>query len=351
MAEARPQSISVALCTHNGAAFVAEQVASILAQRPAPLELVVGDDASTDGTVDIIERSWAAARDADPSMTTTLTVILRNPALGIVRNVEATLAACSGELIALSDQDDIWHVGRLAAYAAAFAEDEDLLLVHSDARLIGSDGRPLGHTLLDALGASATERELLTEGTALPVLLRRSLVTGATVVLRSRLRELATPFPADWVHDEWLAVIAASVARMRMLPRSLTDYRQHAGNQIGARRVTLADRWHKLREPRAPRAAWLVRRTRSLADRGRALGVDERVQAELDGKADHEAARSQLARVPVRRLPGVLAGALAGRYGRYSRGAIDVLRDLVQPAGEVDGARESNLSPFTSGRG
>jgi hypothetical protein len=116
----------------------------------------------------------------------------------------------------------------------------------------------------------------------------------------------------------------------------VTDYRQHGGNQIGARRPTPADRWHKLREPRAGRAAWLTRRTAALADRGRVLGVPAEVQSALDGKAAHEAARARLPRMNVLRITGVIHGVLTGRYGRYSRGAIDVLRDLVQPAGQDD---------------
>ncbi len=326
------QTVSVALCTHNGAGYVEEQVASIFAQRPAPLELVVGDDASTDETIAIIERVHAAARVADPLMVTRLVVIRRDPALGTVRNVESTLAACTGDLIALSDQDDVWHEGRLAALTAEFAGDHELLLLHSNAILIDGAGNPLGMTLLDALEASATERRRLVAGEALPVLLRRSLVTGATMMIRSQLRDLASPFAADWVHDEWLAAVAASVGRMRLLPGALTDYRQHGQNQIGARKPTMDYRWNRLREPRTARAAWLARRTESLAARGRALAVDEKIQSELDAKAAHEAARARLPRFPLSRVPGVFNGVIRGRYWRYSRGAIDVLRDLVQPA-------------------
>jgi len=343
-------SVSVALCTHNGAAFVEEQVASILAQRPAPLELVVGDDASTDDTVSRVELAYEQARAADPRMSTRLILIRRTPALGIVRNFEATLAECSGDLIALSDQDDIWNPGRLEALSAEFEADDDLLLVHSDARLVDEERHPLGLTLLGALEASATERRLLTSGDALPVLLRRSLVTGATVMIRSRLRDIATPFPEDWVHDEWLAVVAASVGRMRLLPEALTDYRQHGGNQIGARRVTMADRWRKLREPRDGRAAWLSRRTATLAERARALGVPTDVQDELDAKAAHEAARLQLPSFPLWRVPAVVVAAVSGRYGRYSRGAIDVLRDLVQPASAAAGGPSDQLPYQFNGR-
>lgn len=332
MADAR---ISVALGTRNGGAHVARQVASILSQRPAPIELVVGDDDSSDDTLAIVERVHAEALAADGELSTRLTIIRRRPALGVTANFAATLAACEGDLIALSDQDDEWMPGKLATLAAAFAADPELLLAHSDARLVDADGAPLGLTLLEALEASDAEREGLAAGEALPVLLRRNLVTGATVMLRRTLLESAVPIPAEWVHDEWLAAVAAAVGRVRLLPEPLIDYRQHGANQIGARRPTLADKLARLREPRAERAARLAHRTAQLAERGRSLGVAPAVQSLLEAKADHEARRARLPRVRLARLPAVLGGVLAGRYSRYSRGAMDVLRDLVTPAGPL----------------
>jgi hypothetical protein len=328
-------SISVAMCTRNGAQHVARQVQSILNQRPAPRELVVGDDASTDDTIDVIEREWAAARAADPELATTLRVIRRQTALGVTANFAATLDACSGELIALSDQDDVWMPGKLATLAAAFVADAELLLVHTDARLVDADGTPLGLALLEALEATPAERTGLAAGDALPVLMRRNLVTGATVMLRRSLLAGALPIPEQWVHDEWLAAIAAAVGRVRLVAEPLIDYRQHGANVIGARRPSFADRLARLREPRVERSSRLAARTALLAERGRSLGVPRGVQALLDAKADHEARRARLPRVRIARVPAVLGGALAGRYGRYSRGAMDVLRDLSTPAGEL----------------
>lgn len=331
MADAR---ISVALGTHNGGAHVARQVASILSQRPAPIELVVGDDDSSDDTLAIIERVHAEARAADAGLPTRLTIIRRRPALGVTANFAATLAACEGEFIALSDQDDVWMPGKLAALSAAFTADPRLLLAHTDARLVDADGAPLGLTLLDALEATAAERAGLVAGDALPVLLRRNLVTGATVMLRRTLLESAVPIPAQWVHDEWLAAVAAAVGRVRLLPEPLIDYRQHGANQIGARRPTIADRLARLREPQGERAARLAQRTALLAERGRALKVPVAVQRQLDAKAAHEAQRARLPRVRIARVPSVLGGVLSGRYSRYSRGVMDVVRDLAQPAGQ-----------------
>jgi hypothetical protein len=324
--------ISVALCTRNGSEYVAQQVRSILNQSPAPSELIVGDDDSSDDTLAVIERVYAEALVGEPHLQTVLTIIRRQPALGVTANFAATLAACTGDLIALSDQDDHWMPGKLAALTAAFAADAKLLLAHTDARLVDGDGASMGLTLLDALEVTAGERAKLVAGEALPVLLRRNLVTGATVMLRRSLLESASPIPHQWVHDEWLAAIAASVGRVRLLPAALIDYRQHGANQIGARRPSLVDKLARLREPQAARAARLGERTALLANRARALGVPVIVQHQLDAKAVHESRRARLPRIRIARVPMVLLGALTGQYARYSRGAMDVLRDLVTPA-------------------
>jgi glycosyltransferase involved in cell wall biosynthesis len=324
--------ISVALCTHDGARFVGEQVRSILAQVPEPGEIVLGDDASRDDTVAIVERLVAEHRAAGGR--TELVVRRHDPALGVVANFADALAHARGDLVALSDQDDVWLPGRLAAAVAAFDADPRLLLVHGDARLIDAEGHPTGTTLLQALEATPGERAGLARGDAFATLLRRNLVTGATVVLRRSLVDAAAPFPPGWVHDEWLAVIAAAVGELRLLPETLIDYRQHGGNQIGARRPTMADRWAKLREPREPRASGLVARTSALVDRLERLG-DAVPSAHLAGaraRLAHEQRRRALPRVPVARVPRIAAAYLRGDYRRYSRGAIDVLRDLVQPA-------------------
>ncbi|HEY4152622.1 MAG TPA: glycosyltransferase family 2 protein [Pseudolysinimonas sp.] len=330
--------ISVALCTHNGAAFVGEQVRSILNQSPEPDELVLGDDASSDDTVVIVERAVAEHRAAGG--TTQLVVRRHDPPLGVVGNFADATGHAHGELIALSDQDDAWRPGKLAAAVAAFAADPDLLLVHSDARLVDATGRPTGITLLQALEITAGERHGLEHGDAFDTLLRRNLVTGATVVMRRELVALAAPFAHGWVHDEWLAAIAAARGTLRLLPEPLIDYRQHGGNQIGARRPTPADRWAKLREPREPRATWLVERSSALVARLELLGaaVPPSRLAGARARLAHEQRRRSLPRIRIARVPRIVAAAARGDYRRYSRGGIDMLRDLVQPAPRLSAA-------------
>lgn len=328
---ARLPTVSVALCTHNGAAFVGEQVRSILDQVPAPVELVVGDDASSDDTVAIIERSVARHRAEHPTSHISLRVLSRDVPLGVTRNFEETIAACTGDIIALSDQDDVWPPGRLARLLPVF-DDPAVALVHTDARLVDARGDDTGARLLDVLEASERERSALVSGDALAVLLRRNLVTGATVLVRRELAADARPYPAAWVHDEWLAMLAASEGGLRLVPEPWLDYRQHGANVIGASEVTWARRWERLREPRDERALRLVARARALVERVESRGETGPVLALARGKLAHEERRARLPRWQPLRIPGVLMGMLGGRYARYSRGAIDVVRDLVQPA-------------------
>jgi glycosyltransferase involved in cell wall biosynthesis len=325
---------SVVLCTHNGAAYIAEQVTSILENDP--FEIVLGDDASTDDTVAIVERLVAAHRAAGGS--TELVIRRHDPALGVVANFADGLAHARGDFIALSDQDDVWHDAKLPLMGAILDGDPGILLLHSDARLVDASGRSTGSGLLSALEITPGERAGLEHGDAFATLLRRNLVTGATAVLRRELVDAAVPVPPNWIHDEWLAIIAAAIGTVRLTPFAYIDYRQHGANQIGARRPTMGDRWAKLREPREPRASRLIARTEALVAALERLG-DAVPPARLDAaraRLAHERRRAALPRVPLARIPGILRAAARGDYSRYSRGSIDVLRDVVQPAPTYD---------------
>lgn len=341
-------SVSVALCTHNGAAYVGEQVRSILAQTVRPQQIVLSDDASTDGTVEVVQQvvaefraaaSAVAAAGTSPTTAALELTILRNdPPLGVARNFAQAMRHASGDLIALSDQDDRWMPDRLERALERLADEPDLLLVHSDARLVDGQLNPLGHTLLEALEVTEFERASIHDGEAFRVLLRRNLVTGATVVLRRDLVDLVGPIPESWIHDEWFAIIASAVGRIDLLESPLIDYRQHDTNQIGAEKPTLRQKISKLREPRrerndhlVARAADLVEKLDALAAVGVAIPVERRDAAR--GKQRHDQRRRTLPAVRVARIPGVLAALARGDYRRFSRGAQDALRDLTQPDG------------------
>jgi len=318
--------VSVALCTHNGERFIDEQLVSIFAQTVLPAEVVVSDDASTDATVARVRSAFAAHPGAPR-----LTLLQNAVALGVTRNFEQAIAACSGEIVVLSDQDDIWHANRVELTVAAFA-DPAVLLVHGDATLVDAAGERLADSLFESYAVDAPTRFELASARGFELLLHRNLVTGATAAIRREVAEGARPYPESWVHDEWLAVAAAARGRIAPLPESLIDYRQHGGNEIGAVRVNFRAKLSRLTAPGYVRNRRLLERAEALAERAGSLGVVEadRIAAVAD-KVQHERVRSGLSVHRALRIVPVLRELRTGRYGRYGGGLQDVARDLIQP--------------------
>lgn len=324
--------ISVALCTYNGADYVEEQVASILDQDRAPDELVVSDDGSSDGTLQVVAATVEAA--ASRGVRPEVVVLAGTSPSGVTANFERAVAKTTRPLIALSDQDDIWHPDRLGSLAARF-EDPSLTFVHTDARLVDDAGRPLGPTLFESLELSEQELRLEEEGRAFEALLRRNLATGATVVFRRELLDRARPFPPEWVHDEWLAVVAAATGRVGVVRETTIDYRQHGRNQIGVTDPTLGYKVRRVLEPRGDRNTRLAKQFGVLADRLEALGdaVPPAYASAARQKAGFEATRAAMAPSRIRRIGTVIGLARRGLYARFaSRGRADIIRDLLQPA-------------------
>ncbi len=247
--------------------YVAEQVRSILHQTRPPVQLVLSDDDSTDETVETVKKVIARFRAERPDCGITVTIIENKPALGVVRNFEGAVAACTGDLIALSDQDDLWVPDRLERMVAEFERRPSLSLLHTDARLVDGDAKPLASRLFDAIEFTPQEQQLEREGRAFELLLRRNVVTGATTVFRRHLLERALPFVDDWVHDEWLAMVASVFGTVDFLPDALIDYRQHGANQIGATKLDARGKLSRLQEPRSERNRRLLSRAKVLHDR------------------------------------------------------------------------------------
>lgn len=317
-------TISVALCTHNGARHLERQLRSILDGSRVPDEIVLSDDASSDATLDIARGVLAGSGVAHR--------ILENArALGVTANFEQAVRATSGDVIVLADQDDVWHPDRLARLEAALTAG-NALLRHSDARLVDDAGGDLGTTLFVRLRVRADELAAVDGGRAFETYLRRNLATGATTGFRRELLDDALPFPAEWVHDEWLAILAAARESIVIEHTPEIDYRLHGGNQIGVAEPTLRYRIARVLGDSGDRAALLARRSEVLAERLAARGLAA-AAVRASEKARFERRRSRLPALRVARLPGIIGGLLGGGYRRYaSQRSLDALRDLFRPA-------------------
>lgn len=321
-------TVSVALCTHNGADYIEEQLRSILAQTHPVDEIIVSDDASRDDTIARIRSIVGESPEAP-----VLRVLLNDSPLGVTRNFEQAVQATTGDLIALCDQDDVWRSDKIAVMVDRFARQPHLSLLFSDAALVDERGESLSMSLFDALEVTAADLAALRGPDAFATLLRRNLVTGATAMFARDLLPTAAPFDPAWVHDEWLAIIAAATGTIDAVPEQLISYRQHGGNQIGVASPTLRYKLRRMLEPRGTRNTDLAQRSAHLHARLDALGVGAPITERARDKAAFEDARARLSPRRLRRIPRVLALARSGDYERFaSQGRRDILRDLLQPA-------------------
>ncbi|MBA3352933.1 MAG: glycosyltransferase family 2 protein [Blastocatellia bacterium] len=323
-------TISIALCTHNGEQFLQEQLDSFTAQRRRPDELIVCDDRSTDDTTRIIERF---ASDAPFKVD----LIVNDKNLGSTRNFEKAVSLCKGALIFLSDQDDVWLPEKIERIESEFAANESVGLIFSDADLVDEHLKPLGRKL-SSLTFHATSRMDLKTGKAFESLLNQNFVTGATAAFRSRYREVLRPTPGgvpNLIHDAWIALSIANEAPVVFIEEPLIKYRQHSSQQIGLRLDHEEDRKERYQRTidtlnaEATRLRMLKQILSGLPDFQMPEEIDVMIENKLE-YAEHCAKRMDLPDSRVSRAAPIIREMSTGRYGRFSRGLISALKDLVE---------------------
>lgn len=220
--------ISIALATYNGAAFLQDQLDSYRAQERAPDEVVVCDDASTDDTLEILE----AFKNASPFQVR----IERNQRnLGFTKNFEKVLSNCSGDLILLSDQDDVWFPGKVGGIEDAFQKNPDKHLLVHDGELVDEELVSHGATKLGQIMAGYGAKD--------------SLITGALTAMRRTYLSVALPIPEGIVgHDAWLHHLGRLLETRIVLDHSLQLIRRHSSNTSSwvassTRKINRRDVW------------------------------------------------------------------------------------------------------------
>jgi glycosyltransferase involved in cell wall biosynthesis len=314
--------LSIALATYNGERYLGEQLESLLHQTRLPDELVVFDDASTDSTPAIV-REFAKAAPFPVRFQ------INAERLGSTRNFEAAIRACSGDIIFLCDQDDVWYPDKIASMEERFTEDPEAGAVFTDADVVDQDLRPFGPHLWDTVRFKQKDQARFAAHDALSVLLRRPVVTGATMAFRSSYRELILPMPEIWIHDAWISLLIGAVSHLVALPVPLIAYRQHSANQIGiprrGRRKLRRGSFVFMYSPAI--RCFEELRERLLKFNG-CFPESERHITRLEAKLVFLRARSQLPLKRWRRLPQALRELVALRYQRYAKGIGSFLGDL-----------------------
>jgi glycosyltransferase involved in cell wall biosynthesis len=319
------------MCTFNGARYLQDQLDSFVSQTRLPDELIVCDDCSSDDTEEIIR---VFAREAPFKVR----LFINETNLGSTKNFEKAIGLCGGDVIFLSDQDDVWLPEKLFKVEETLAQSEDAAGVLTDATIVDESLNPLGYCFWQATKFDRRQQERAMSGRLDTLIKNNSSMAGATFAFCAELRDLTLPIPAYWTHDAWIILIIAALAKLIVIPEPLNLWRQHEQQQLGSWSIKSFSEMKEIASKKdMSKDASLVRRQYASAKkRVEALEVSNPEAAEtlsqllrrLKEKAIHIDARSSMAKFRIIRIPSIAGELLSLRYFRYSSGLKSAARDF-----------------------
>lgn len=310
-------TISVAMATYNGERYLQTQLDSLSSQTRLPDELVICDDDSLDSTIEIAER-FAKSSPFN------VKVFRNTNRLGSVKNFELALTQCTGEIIALSDQDDIWLPEKLAKQGGLMEKNSGIGGVFSNAFLMSAQSVRTGQTLWNVNNFSPADQDELRSGGRCPAAVTGKKALGCTLMFRANLMKKIVPIPPIWEHDGWIAWMISVYSRLYAIPEPLIQYRIHASQQFGVARRTLLSRLHT--KPAqylnyANQLAEILERTSTYAP------PDKEIDACLHRMMSYSRMRGTLPKNRFRRLSTVISN--WNQYPQTINGALSALKDIA----------------------
>ena len=194
------------MATYNGEKYLREQMISILSQLSTADELIISDDGSTDNTIAITK-----------SFEDTRIKIYHSEYKNVIYNFENALEKASGDIIVLSDQDDIWMEHRIRQSVEAL---KNHILTFSNAKILDDKTSTSKGLLYSSNNLTGFFRNLI-----------KNNYIGATIAFRSELLQIALPFPKKVpMHDMWLGLLAEVYGTTKFIEEPLIYYRRHCDN-------------------------------------------------------------------------------------------------------------------------
>jgi len=219
--------IDILLATRNGARFLEQQLESLARQTFQNFRVLVRDDASSDSTMQVLERFRAHHSDR-------IFVRKNDSQQGACRTFSLLAEESESPYFAFCDQDDIWRTDKLQVELSAAKKTEAELgphtpvLVFSDMELIGADNQLLA-------GSVWSMKHMNPHRATFGAMMVQNLVNGCTVLGNRSLLLQGVPIPEEaFMHDFWLGLVAAAFGVLVPLDETTVGYRQHEHNTMGA---------------------------------------------------------------------------------------------------------------------
>jgi glycosyltransferase involved in cell wall biosynthesis len=312
--------LSIAMAVYNGEHFIQEQLDSYARQSRLPDELVVSDNASVDSTVDIV-------RDFAERAPFRVGLFVNERNLGVSKNFENAIDKCTGDIIFLSDCDDVWYPDKLKVMEKAFLRWPTAAVATCNADLVDEFLRPLRRTLWQKQGHRYSNRaqELIATGRMFRIFPPGQ---GCCMAFKGILKDLILPLPAGdpppvW-HDVFIlwTIVLSGAGRFVPVSETLQAYRQHAQQLAGARGTELSARIRR-RSSKPPFGPFLERMESPIAAQ---FSKDPALRQAI---LRHWRARWHLPEDRIVRTQIVLKELVCGRYHRFSHGFAAAAKDLL----------------------
>jgi glycosyltransferase involved in cell wall biosynthesis len=202
--------ISVCMAVFNGERYLKEQLQSILMQLENDDEVIIVDDCSRDGSVDLIKKF------NDPRI-----ILQQNVAnCGPSASFERAIFLAKGKYILFSDQDDIWQPCKVATICRIFDSTTSLVVV-SDASVVDDNRNVVFESMFSLRGSRpGFWRNLYKNG-----------FVGCCMAMRCDAKSFLFPFPTNvGMHDEWIGLCSSLGGQISFSGHKLIQYRRHDAN-------------------------------------------------------------------------------------------------------------------------
>jgi glycosyltransferase involved in cell wall biosynthesis len=203
--------ISIAMTAFNGASYIIDQLNSFASQTRLPDEVVVCDDCSSDATAEILEIFSSA-------LPFPMIVVRNELNLGYIKNFEKAISLCTGDLIFLSDQDDVWYKDKIERMLTIKNSRPNINVLICDAMYADKN--------LNSAGITVLQKVLMFSGR------KNDHIAGACTAMTKEFRDFLLPFPENNLpaHDVYIHRWANLLDCKFVVTEVLQKWRIHDNN-------------------------------------------------------------------------------------------------------------------------
>lgn len=223
--------VTILMAVLNGEKYIAQQIESILQQTETEWKLIIQDDCSKDRTAEIVEKY------ANKFEGKIIFIERKTPSGSAKDNFFSMLQYAGADYTMTCDQDDVWlpdkievTLKKMKAIEGKVGSDKPIL-VHTDLKVVDNNLNVLADSLFAFQKLDSTKDKLNN-------LLVQNIVTGCTMMVNRALTDKIQSVPNQAImHDWWFALIASAFGYIGFVDKPTVLYRQHSGNEVGAKDV------------------------------------------------------------------------------------------------------------------